>query len=54
MCTALDQQDLVNEALEVGAKNYIVKPFGPGLTLHVVGLVGDIRPGPEREPDPEM
>lgn len=27
MCTALGQQNLVVEALQVGAKDYIVKPF---------------------------
>lgn len=29
MCTALGQQNLVIEALQAGAKDYIVKPFQP-------------------------
>ncbi len=33
MCTALGQQNLVIEALRIGAKDYIVKPFHPERVL---------------------
>lgn len=33
MCTALGQQNLVIEALQAGAKDYIVKPFQPSRVI---------------------
>jgi len=33
MCSALGQETLVNEALEAGAKDFIVKPFKPGAVI---------------------
>lgn len=33
MCTALGQQNLVIEALQAGAKDYIVKPFQPARVI---------------------
>lgn len=36
MCSALGQDSLVMEALDAGAKDFIVKPFQPGKVLDVV------------------
>jgi two-component system, chemotaxis family, chemotaxis protein CheY len=36
MCSALGQESLVMEAIEAGAKDYIVKPFKPEKVLEVV------------------
>lgn len=36
MCSALGQDSLVMEALDSGAKDFIVKPFQPGKVLDVV------------------
>jgi len=33
MCSALGQETLVNEALQAGAKDFIVKPFKPSAVL---------------------
>jgi two-component system chemotaxis response regulator CheY len=33
MCSALGQEALVMEALEAGAKEYIIKPFKPDQVL---------------------
>ncbi|HEX2950030.1 MAG TPA: response regulator [Armatimonadota bacterium] len=42
MCTALGQQDKVKEALMLGARDYVVKPFTPDKLLTAVNhaLVG--------------
>jgi len=39
MCSALGQESLVMEAIEAGAKDYIVKPFKPEKVLEVVKKV---------------
>lgn len=36
MCSALGQESLVMEAIEAGARDYIVKPFKPEKVLEVV------------------
>lgn len=36
MCSALAQQALVNEAMEAGAKEFVVKPFQPNRLLEAV------------------
>lgn len=42
MCTALGQQDKVKEALSLGARDYIVKPFSPPKLLEAINrLVGE-------------
>jgi len=59
MCSALGQEALIAEAIEAGARDFIVKPFQPGRVLRVVqsvlGLDDQFRPlaaggplGPER------
>jgi two-component system chemotaxis response regulator CheY len=37
MCSALGQESLVNEALEAGARGFIVKPFKPQAVLETLG-----------------
>lgn len=41
MCSALGQDSLVMEALDAGAKDFIVKPFQPGKVLDVVTRILD-------------
>ena len=41
MCSALGQDSLVMEALDAGAKDFIVKPFQPGKVLEVVVRILD-------------
>lgn len=41
MCSALGQDSLVMEALDSGAKDFIVKPFQPGKVLDVVTRILD-------------
>jgi two-component system chemotaxis response regulator CheY len=36
MCSAMGQQALVVEAIQVGAKDFIVKPFQPAGVLEAV------------------
>ncbi len=36
MCSALGQQDMVMEAIQVGAKDFIVKPFQEGKLVQAV------------------
>ena len=35
MCSALGQESMVMEALEAGARDYIIKPFKPGQVISV-------------------
>jgi len=48
MCSALGQESLIAEAIEAGAKDFIVKPFQPAKVLKVVqsvlGLDDDFQP----------
>ena len=48
MCSALGQESLIAEAIEAGAKDFIVKPFQPNKVLKVVvsvlGLDEDFNP----------
>jgi two-component system chemotaxis response regulator CheY len=39
MCSAMAQQDLVAEAFEAGARDFVVKPFQPSRLLEAVQLV---------------
>jgi len=39
MCSALGQHDLVTEALEAGARDFVVKPFDPSRLLEAVRRV---------------
>lgn len=39
MCSALGQEALIAEAIECGARDFIVKPFQPGRVLKVVQSV---------------
>ena len=39
MCSAMGQQALVIEAIEAGARDFIVKPFQPGRVLEAVQRV---------------
>lgn len=39
MCSALGQEMLVTEAMEAGAKDFIVKPFKPDAVLATLGKV---------------
>jgi len=43
MCSAMGQQPLVVEALEAGAKDFIIKPFQPAKVVEAVrkALHGD-------------
>jgi two-component system chemotaxis response regulator CheY len=36
MCSALGQQDMVMEAIQVGAKDFIVKPFQEGKLVQAI------------------
>lgn len=39
MCSALGQKALVTEALEAGARDFVVKPFDPSRLLEAVRRV---------------
>jgi len=39
MCSALGQETLVTEALQAGAKDFIVKPFKPDSVIKTIGKV---------------
>lgn len=39
MCSAMGQQKMVVEAIEMGAKDFIVKPFDELRVLHAIQLV---------------
>jgi len=39
MCSALGQETLVNEALQAGAKDFIVKPFKPASVIETLDKV---------------
>jgi two-component system chemotaxis response regulator CheY len=43
MCSALGQEALVREALESGARDYVVKPFKPDQVLAALGRA--LKPG---------
>ncbi len=46
MCSALGQDSLVMEALDAGAKDFIVKPFQPEKVLEVVvRILDEVRSG---------
>ncbi len=56
MCSALGQEALIAEAIEAGARDFIVKPFQPSRVLKVVqsvlGLDERLRPpAPASRPD---
>ncbi|MGE5578219.1 MAG: response regulator [Syntrophothermus sp.] len=42
MCSAMGQKALIREALEAGAKDFIVKPFNPQQVIEVLNKVGQI------------
>jgi two-component system chemotaxis response regulator CheY len=44
MCSALGQQELIIEALEAGAKDFVVKPFLPAKVLEAVRKVMSLKP----------
>lgn len=39
MCTAMGQKNMVVEAIQAGAKDFIVKPFQPDRVLEAIGKV---------------
>jgi two-component system chemotaxis response regulator CheY len=39
MCSAMGQQALVVEAIQAGARDFVVKPFQPGRVLEAVERV---------------
>jgi two-component system, chemotaxis family, chemotaxis protein CheY len=39
MCSAMGQQSLVQEALQAGARDFVVKPFQPSRVLEAVQRV---------------
>jgi len=39
MCSAMGQQQLVVEAIQAGAKDFVVKPFQPARVIEAVGRV---------------
>lgn len=39
MCSAMGQKSMVLEAIEAGAKNFIIKPFDPEKVIEVVRVV---------------
>jgi two-component system chemotaxis response regulator CheY len=44
MCSALGQQALVKDALEAGAKDFLIKPFNPSRVVEVVNKVLNVSP----------
>src|SRR5260370_38386174 len=46
MCSAMGQQALVVEAIQAGAKDFVVKPFQPSRVLEAVQRVLGGRQGP--------
>ncbi len=44
MCSAMGQQALVIEAIQVGARGFVVKPFQPSLVMEAVQRVLDRDP----------
>ena len=44
MVSALDQRNMVFEALELGAKHYLIKPINAETVISVVNKVLDIKP----------
>ncbi len=43
MCSALGQETLVMEAIQAGAKDFIVKPFKPDAVVHTLAKVVEKR-----------
>jgi two-component system chemotaxis response regulator CheY len=41
MCSALGQESLVQEALQAGARDFIVKPFKPDAVLSILNKIMD-------------
>jgi two-component system chemotaxis response regulator CheY len=39
MCSAIGQKSMVIEAIEAGARNYIIKPFEPQKVINVISAV---------------
>jgi two-component system chemotaxis response regulator CheY len=39
MCSALGQETLVQEAMEAGARDFIVKPFKPDVVIAIIEKV---------------
>ena len=56
MCSALGQEALIAEAIQIGAKDFIVKPFQPSRVLkvaqNVLGLDEQFQPLGARAGDP--
>jgi two-component system chemotaxis response regulator CheY len=44
MCSALGQDSLVMEALDAGARDFIVKPFQPEKVMDIVSRILDEHP----------
>jgi two-component system, chemotaxis family, chemotaxis protein CheY len=43
MCSALGQESLVLEAINAGAKDYIIKPFDPEKVIEMIRKVAGVR-----------
>jgi two-component system chemotaxis response regulator CheY len=43
MCSALGQESLVLEAINAGAKDYIIKPFDPERVVEMVRKVAEVK-----------
>jgi two-component system, chemotaxis family, chemotaxis protein CheY len=43
MCSALGQESLVLEAINAGAKDYIIKPFDPDMVVEMVKKVAGVK-----------
>jgi two-component system chemotaxis response regulator CheY len=44
MCSAMGQRELVDEALEAGARGFISKPFTPAQVLETLASIGVVTP----------
>ncbi|HTY75859.1 MAG TPA: response regulator [Candidatus Nanoarchaeia archaeon] len=43
ICSALDENNLVNDAMKAGAKSFVVKPFEPEKLLEALSMCTDLR-----------